>query len=334
MTTRYSLPRRILIVALDNLGDLVFASALASPLYDAFPGAPIDVWSKAYTADVARLIPHVGDVIGSDTPWAMAPHLARRARPQLRPLLGAVARIRRRRYDVALITGAPWRTAALVAMSGIPMRVGLARRHNQRFLTHALPPENIDEPVLREQARLLEPLGVRSPSPRYQLDASRLGDRRARLGVLLPERFIAIHPFAGARERCVELVEWTQAAFAFESRGVPTLWVGMPHELDELRRSVTHPRGFYSDQIGQGSLADVAAAISIATAFIGHDSGPLHVAGAFGVPVVGVFAPGQPKRTFPQGVGPSRMIARSSPQEISARLLMHEAEQLEIFSSA
>ena len=62
-------PDRILVVALDNLGDLVFASALTPPLHEAFPGATIDVWSKSYTADVARLIPHVSSVIHADPFW-------------------------------------------------------------------------------------------------------------------------------------------------------------------------------------------------------------------------------------------------------------------------
>ena len=108
----------------------------------------------------------------------------------------------------------------------------------------------------------------------------------------------------------------------------------MPGELDELRRSYTHPVGYYSDRLGDGTLAPVAAALSLASVFIGHDSGPLHVAGAFGVPVVGVFAPGEPQRTFPQGVGPSRIIARAAANEITARMLIHDAEALGVFSSA
>ena len=48
--------RRILLVALDNLGDLVFASALTPPLHAAFPTAQIDVWCKEYTAEVASQI--------------------------------------------------------------------------------------------------------------------------------------------------------------------------------------------------------------------------------------------------------------------------------------
>jgi ADP-heptose:LPS heptosyltransferase len=188
--------------------------------------------------------------------------------------------------------------------------------------------------VLREQARLLEPLGVLSEEPVYRLEAARLGDTRERVAAKLPARFIALHPFAAARDRCVSLGEWTQLAFHFHGHGLPALWVGLPHELEELRRAFTHPPGFYSDHLADGSLAPVAAALSLATLFVGHDSGPLHVAGAFGVPVVGVFAPGQPRRTFPQGVGPSRILARAAAHDITAAMLIHEAEALGIFSSA
>jgi ADP-heptose:LPS heptosyltransferase len=86
--------------------------------------------------------------------------------------------------------------------------------------------------------------------------------------------------------------------------------------------------------MNDGSLTVTAAAISLAAGFIGHDSGPLHVAGAFGIPVVGVFAPGEPKRTFPQGVGPWRMIHRASPAEISGADLVREIANLEIFPAS
>jgi ADP-heptose:LPS heptosyltransferase len=324
-------PRRILLVALDNLGDLVFASALAPPLRAAFPDAEIDVWSKAYTADVAQLIPHTSRVIAADPFWAVAPHLGR---PPITPMLRSILAVRRRKYDVAILTGAPWRTAAAVALTRIPMRIALARNHNQRFITHVMPAEDPERPVLREQARLLAPLGVESPNPAYELDPARLGDLRTSVAALLPRRFVALHPFASARDRCVPLTEWTQLAFALHGRGVSALWIGTTTELDEVRRSHTHPMGSYSDRLGNGSLAESAAALSLASLCIGHDSGPMHIAGAFGVPVVGVFAPGQPKRTFPQGVGPSRMIAQPSPEGITASTMLREADALGVFSTA
>ena len=88
------------------------------------------------------------------------------------------------------------------------------------------------------------------------------------------------------------------------------------------------------DQLPDASLITTAAALSLAKAFAGHDSGPLHVAGALGVPVLGVFAPGQPARTFPQGTGAWRMIARDTPRVIDAGTILRELEALGLFSVA
>lgn len=334
MTPRHD-SRRILVVALDNLGDLVFASALVPPLREAFPSAYLGVWCKSYTAAVARLIPGVDEVFAADPLWAVSPG-------QPRPAVGAFLRtllaVRREGFDVAILSAAPWRTAAACAATGIPMRVGLRRHRNAAFLTRVLPPEDREKPVLIEQARLLAEVGVTSTAPRYRLDAARLGSVRDDVARQLTTPFVALHPFAGARDRCVPLSEWTQVAFALQGRGFRTLWVGTSGELDELRRSFTHPLGHYSDRIrangaDNGSLMVTTAALSLAAGFVGHDSGPLHVAGALGVPVVGVFAPGEPKRTFPQGVGPWRMIHRDTPRDISGADLLREIAGLGLFSA-
>jgi ADP-heptose:LPS heptosyltransferase len=329
MTSRIAKPRRILIVALDNLGDLVFASALTPPLRAAFPDAMIDVWCKTYTAPVAQLIPHVSTVFDGEPFWAVRPGAER---PPMTSVVRAVGEVRRGRHDVAILTGAPWRTAAVVAATRIPARIGLERRHNRVFLTHALPAENKSRSVLLEQARLLEPLGIESRDPAYTLDSGRLEQIRSALATVLPDRFVALHPFAGARSRCVPLAEWTQVAFALAARHVPVVWIGAPRDLDELR-GMTLPRGFYVDQLADGSLTATAAVLSLASRFAGHDSGPLHVAGAFGVPVVGVFAPGEPDRTFPQGTGPSRLLRAPGPDAIRSADILRELDALPVVSA-
>jgi ADP-heptose:LPS heptosyltransferase len=323
--------RRVLLVALDNLGDLVFASALTPPIHAAFPGAVIDVWAKDYTADVARLIPHVRSVHAANPFWAAS---KAHARPRIRQFIRSIVSVRNSRYDVAILSEAPWRTAAAVAATRTPVRIGLVRHRNSAFLTHVLAPEDVHKSVLREQARLLSVLDIESRDPKYRLEVAPLGPTRAELSRVLPTTFAALHPFASDRNRCVPLNEWTQLAFALKGRGLPVLWIGTSSELHELRRSFTHPQGYYADQLLDGRLAASAAALSLATVFVGHDSGPLHIAGAFGVPVVGVFAPGQPDRTFPQGVGPSRMIARPTPTGINVGTLLGEIDALAIPSLA
>lgn len=329
---------RILIVALDNLGDLVFASALAPPLRAAFPDARLDIWCKSYTASVAGLVPGVNEVIHADPFWSVAPG---RPRPAISPFLRSLRAVRRRRYDVAVLSEGPWRVAAAVAMARIPVRIATARRRNTLFLTHVLAAQDPHKPVVEEQGRLLGPLGIASPNARYRLDRSRLeslpSDVARRLPAGFGGRFAALHPWAGDPARCVAIREWIQLAGALEARGISVLWVGTHAELEELRSSMAPAAGAYVDQIATTGanepavvdpLSVTAAALSMAWVFVGHDSGPLHVAAALGVPVVGIYAPGQPERTFPQGPGPWRIIERPSPIGITATTMLAAVDSL------
>jgi ADP-heptose:LPS heptosyltransferase len=317
---------RLLVVCLDNLGDLVFASALLPPLRERFPRARIALWCKAYAAEIAPLVPGVDEIVASDPFWDRSPG---RGKGSAGAFARAMLRLRRERFDAAVLAFAPWRTAAAVAALGIAARVGRARHRNARFLTHVLPAEDRQAPVLAEEARLLEPFGIAPRPLRYRLDAAPLAERVARIRPLLGPRTAALHAFASKRNRCVDAREWIALGQALEERGYAPLWLGSPAELSELRAIAGEREGWrWSDRVLRASLAEMAAALSLSALFVGHDSGPLHVAGALGTPVVGVFAPGEPRRTYPQGVGPSRMLARPSPAGITAADLLAEVDAL------
>jgi ADP-heptose:LPS heptosyltransferase len=306
--------RRILVVALDNLGDLVFASALTPPLRKHFPDATIDVWCKAYTAPIAALFPHVSDVVAADPFWAVRPG---QPRPPIAPFVRSVAEIRRRGYDVALLSEAPWRACAAVAATGIPIRVGLARHRNAPFLTRVLPAENPALPVVLEQARLLAALQIDSPNPRYRLDVTRLNGVRNEIERRLPRRLVAIHPFAAVDEKRGPLAHWRRVADVLRARGRAVLWIGTSAELEELHDRRGRPDEVFVDTFGT-SLEITAAALSFVAVFVGHDSGPLHIANAFGVPVVDVFVTGTPVRYGPQGDGPARVLFYSSRSDMNS----------------
>jgi ADP-heptose:LPS heptosyltransferase len=331
MSARKDSPQRILIVALDNLGDLVFTSALTPPLHERFPDASIDIWSKAYTADVARLVPHVGSVLAADPPWAVHPQ---RGRPPLGPFLRSVAAIRSNRYDVALLTGSAWRTAAAVWLTRTPVRIGGRRHRNAGFLTHVLLPDDPTRPVVQDQARLLAPLGIASPRDRYALDPSRLGTLRESIASSLPSPFAALHPFAAVASKRTPLVAWIEVAHRLDDRGLPVVWCGTADELRALRDHKLPASSRCVDEWDGGSLISTAATLSLASLFVGHDSGPLHVAASFGVPVLDVFVGGNPARYSPQGTGPSRVFRVASAAQTSAAEILHEIDALRLTSAS
>lgn len=313
----------LLLVSLDNLGDLVFTSALLPPLRARFPHAHIALWCKTYASGIARMIPGVDCVYASDPFWDRAPG---QGKGPLLPFLRTTRDVRRNRHDVAVLARAPWRTAAIVAATRIPMRIGLERHRNRRWLTHPLAPADETRPVLVEMARLLGPLDALGETMKYRLEATDFSARRTLIAERLGAEPIAVlHPFASQRARCVAPDVWADVARALESEGMRPLIMGTQAELAAFRETAGDTgRAIFSDRAVGESLTDCALAISLARLFVGHDSGPMHVASAFGVPTVGVFAPGEPARTFPQGVGPWRMVTRSTPVEISASVIVAE----------
>jgi ADP-heptose:LPS heptosyltransferase len=320
-------PESILVVSLDNLGDLVFASALLSPLREHFPSAHIAVWCKEYSSGLVPLLPSIDASYSADPFWDRAPS---REKGPARRFLSVAAAVRRARFDAAILCLAPWRTAAAVAATGIPLRIGLERRRNRRWLTETLSAEDRGKPVVEEVTRLLEPLGIRDAAPRYRLDASHLTGQLAKVADSMGSNsYVALHPFAGSDDRCVALEEWVLVANELSSSGVSILWIGTSRELGRLRqRADAHQEWRYSDILFSGDLTMTSVAVSNAKLFIGHDSGPMHIAAALSVPTLGVFAPGEPKRTFPQGNGKWRIISHSSPTEITAQDILDEARAL------
>jgi ADP-heptose:LPS heptosyltransferase len=318
-------PSRILLVSLDNVGDLVFASALAPALRERFPAAPLDIWCKAYAADVARLIPGVTRVIASDPFWDRAPG---GSKGKLAPFIRAMREIHRARYDLAVMASSHWRVAAALALAGVPRRIARKRKRNQRWLTHVLPEEDRSRPVVAELGRVAHALGA-TPPVHYRLDSAPLAERRASFAAVIPgPHRVALHAFAGSRARCVPTPAWRALAEALVRRDVDVLWIGSAAELAEIRASAVSPRWHFADALGNGSLLDSAALIALSDAFIGHDSGPLHIAAGLGVPVLGIFTPGEPQRTFPQGPASSRVIARPSPAGVTVEMMLAELDLL------
>jgi ADP-heptose:LPS heptosyltransferase len=120
---RVESPRRILLVQLDHLGDAVLTSPLLDRLHAAYPGAKIDVLASPSNREVFEADPHVHRV-----------HLAARnwfERDRGRWALGSAVwglgrSLRRERYDLGLDVRGDILTVLVLALAGIPRRVGWA----------------------------------------------------------------------------------------------------------------------------------------------------------------------------------------------------------------
>ena len=321
-------PRKILVVSLEHLGDLIFSTGLISPLLERYPEAIVDVWCRKYTAAICRLAPGVRKIHISEPFWERE---WKKQKGIFKRHLKTLKAVRRERYDLALIPSLSWKVSASVAFARIPVRIGYRRRQNFLFQTHPQPHQNPNLPVMRELGRLLEPLGIFAKDLRYRLDSSLLDPRKRALAGLVPwERVVVVHPFASHDGRTAPIPSFFQLADFLITRNLHPLWIGKPDELERIRYATSQwGTDHFIDTLGSGEMGDADAAISMAKFSIGSDSGPLHIASGFGIPCLGIHTVKFFQRCFPQGVSVFQTICKDSPEDITGEDLIEGFEKLQ-----
>ena len=109
--------------------------------------------------------------------------------------------------------------------------------------------------------------------------------------------------------------------------GMGLLVVGAQEDSDRAQRVTRGWPGPVVDACGRLSPRESAAAMSGAALFIGHDSGPMHLAATVGVPCVGLFGGyNQPVVWHPHGKQHRVIHRMSGVQDISVNEVLTEAE--------
>ena len=318
-------PQRMLLICFDNIGDLVFTSGLLQELEHRYPNLRFDVLVKDYTKQIARLLPRVDRVYAVDPFWDKSPG---RGRGGWRNFWQIVRQVPGREYVAALIPNHCYRSAFLALVLRVPMRVGFAWKKNRFFLTHALPALRRDRPVVAQIAALGSFFELDPTVETYRLAVP------ADLPTLekqLPPKAVLLHAFAGNPRRCAPLSLWVQFAKALQEASYQVIWFGASHELDQVRAVVgdQFDSNCFLDAYGGADFPVAAQLMTQACAFVGHDSGPLHVAGGLEVPVLGLYLPSEPERTGPQGRGPAVVIYEAHRDNLTLETWLRSWHELE-----
>jgi ADP-heptose:LPS heptosyltransferase len=174
------------------------------------------------------------------------------------------------------------RSARLTALSGARCRAGFAHFPSQ-FLYQVRIPRAQQILEVDRKVHTAEHLA----SAMFYLGAPRTEIPRAKLllsrPLSAPSRRIVIHPFASAPEKT-----WPAANFLRIAQELGRAAVFIGGAGDDFAPF----RGF--ETLAGASLGEVKALLAGASLFVGNDSGPAHMAAAFGVPSVVLFSASDP----------------------------------------
>ncbi len=126
-------PRRILLLRLERIGDLLMSAPAIAAVRRLAPQATIDLVVGSWNEHLATLIPGMDHIETLDAPW-LARGTSRRNTNHL-ALLHRAWTWRARHYDLAINFEGDIRTHALLALSATPIRVGFDMAGGGPFLT-------------------------------------------------------------------------------------------------------------------------------------------------------------------------------------------------------
>ena len=301
---------KILLVRLRQIGDVVFTTPAIHAIRQRFPDARLSYLVEPAAAPVVSSHPLLDDVI-------VAPR-ARGLRGVMADLrLGA--RLRQRRFDLAIdFHGGP-RASLLTWLSGAPTRIGYRVALRSWMYTRVVPRPRALRPrhSVENQWDLLESLQVPPANAELfptQMAAddgarTRVAARLSQSDVRSQDRVVVMHVSAGNPFRRWPLTSFGEVAsrLAAASPDRRVIVTSGPSESDAASRVVAdaHTRLGPADArrvVAWGedfSLAELRALVDRAALYIGGDSGPMHVASTSHVPIVSLYGPTLPARSAP-----------------------------------
>jgi lipopolysaccharide heptosyltransferase II len=295
--------RRVLLLRLERIGDLLMAIDAIRDARADWPDAQIDLAVGSWNEPIARLIPGVSNVLVADAPW-----LARGSAASWPHLITTARRWRTRGYDLVVNFEPDIRSNFLTWLTRAPARVGYGTGGGGAFLTEALAYEpshhvatNARALIAYAAGRVHEPTDVR-PASAALMPAVDATTRAANLVAGASRPLVGVHASGGRLSKQWHLDRFAAVARRLAAeRGATIVLTGSPTDramVDEVASALDGVLVIRAD--GALDLPSLAALLEQLDVFITSDTGPMHLAAAMRTPVVALFGPSDPKRYGPR----------------------------------
>lgn len=289
--------KRILLIRLGAMGDIVLATAAVEALARAFPGAVIDFLLKARFAGLLEGNPRIAGLLAFDD---------RGRHRGTRGLMTFMREIQPRRYDLAVDLQDNLRSRLICAGLRAPKVLRWDKRAwRRRMILLRGTGGGAGTPVYGRYLESLKPLGIdiSGSTPKLYPVAGRIPEG-------LDKPFMAMAPGAHWPAKRWPAGHYAELAkLASGNAGLRIVVVGS----DEDRQACETVQGACPSAMnlcGRLDLGSLAAVLSKAKVLVTNDTGPMHMAEAVGVPVLAFFGPTVPEFGFAPWRPESRMLQK------------------------
>lgn len=279
----------ILVRSTNWIGDAVMTTPALRAIRESFPSARVTVLANPLVAPLFTVHGAVDDVIIYDRKGVHA---------GLRGKLRLARELRARRFDLAILLQNAVDAALIAWLARIPRRMGYRTDGRGPLLTHGVAVDGATRLLhhVEYYLTMLARFGITTGTRRLELattadEDAAMAEHLTGHGIGAEDVLLGINPGAtyGAAKR------WYPERFASVADELSRRWgarvvvTGGPGEAAiaaDIAAAMTTPCVVMA---GKTSVRELMALIKRCDFFVTNDSGPMHIAAAFDVPLVAVF---------------------------------------------
>jgi heptosyltransferase-1 len=288
-----SVAKKVLIIRLSAIGDVVFASPLIMSVRRRWPEAHIAWLVEPAAAPLLQANPALDEVIS----WPKAEWKALWKARQYRALWRVVTKFRRelraKQFDLVLDVQGLLKSALMAWFTGASQRLALDSGEPTGLLVTAKLEKPSSDRIGSEYLAFAQWADLDTGDFAMSLVLSD-GAQAVRQAEQDRGDYVVLCPFTTRPQKHWRDDGWRQLAHRLSERGYRVLLLGGPGDIEAARGIVDGT--LLESRVGAARLDETAALIAGASALIGVDTGLTHMGITFGVPTVALFGSTCPYR--------------------------------------
>jgi len=261
-------PKRVLVVRLDQLGDITQTLPVFASLKASFPDVQVDFLTTSAGRELMEVCGFSGDVLAWDCPW-----FDRKRKPALTSRQ-VKEWVRKRNYDVVLELRGDVRLLVFFKGIGIKTLVGYGATGGG-FLLDVHVPWDASLPAVDRNLKLLKAIGGEDKYKIPEIPAPRFPSMQRKTYRL------CVHPDAGAPAKKWDVKNFVQVINDLSSTGVVDIsLIGLDQKLGEDIESQVSSK--IKNEMGKTNLSRLISLLNHSDGLLTNDSGPGHLMAALG----------------------------------------------------
>ena len=273
-------PRKILIVRMSSIGDIVLTTPVIRALRLRFPDAQIDFLVKSQFASLPENNPNISNIIPFDSGSGFG------------GLLKLRNRLATEKYDWLIDLHRSLRSRFLSAFCGFSLKTTYNKQLVNRFMLIRFKKNFYKEvkPVYLRYFEALKPFHIEYDGNGTEIFISEYDFSGINPGII-DEKTVVLCPGAAHANKQWLPERFAQLAVELNQSGYKVVLLGGKKEKQLCEQIKELSNADIQILAGETSLRQSAAALSKAKAVVANDSGMMHLAQAVKTPVVAIYGP-------------------------------------------